>query len=434
MLTECFIAGRYLKVRHSAVSWITVTSIVGVTLGVAVLMIVLAVMTGFTDVMKTKLVETQAHFQVRSVFGPIKDRDAAVQKVEASGKGDVLAAPVITAPAMVRYGKRSIDPYVMALAFDFQKDLPRLQKSGRFDFDKMVQKRLPGEFPGRRGVIISSQMAQRWHVTLGSKIFLHSTEKLTKLIKVDEATGKVTVDSESSAYYPTQFVVTGIYSAGKYDFDRFFLFIDIDDAADLFELDYTDATAIFGWGKDAFNQRALLEQLQKEMSQDLKVRGWEENNQQLLNVLAVEKRMMFFLLIFIVLVAAFSIANTLITSVYQKTREIGVLKALGASDAMIRRVFLLQGFFIGLFGSCCGIALGATVIYFRNGILRFVARVTGSELFPKEFYYFNELPAKILLSDVTFIAVSSIVLCTVGALIPAMRAAHLDPAKALRYE
>ncbi len=436
MLTEFFIAGRYLKVRHSAVSWITVTSIVGVTLGVAVLLIVLAVMTGFTDLMKEKLVETQAHFQVRSAFGVIPDRDAAVKAMESVRPGEVLAAPVISSPVLVRYDERRIDPYVMVLAFDFRKDLPRLKQSGRFDFENMLLGKaeyLP-QLPGRRGVIISSDMAKRWRVRIGDKIFLHSTGKLTQLIKIDEKSGKISVDASSSAYYPTQFVITGIYSAQKYDFDRMFLFVDIDDAADLFDLGYENATAIFGWGKDAFHQTALLEKMRETLPSGLEVRGWEEANQQLLSVLAVEKRMMFFLLIFIVLVAAFSIANTLITSVYQKTREIGVLKALGASDATVRRIFLLQGFLIGLIGSFCGVALGSTVIYFRNDILQLVSRLTGSELFPKEFYYFNELPAKILFSDVSFIVVASIVLCTVGALIPAMRAAHLDPAKALRYE
>ena len=144
--------------------------------------------------------------------------------------------------------------------------------------------------------------------------------------------------------------------------------------------------------------------------------------------------MMFFLLIFIVLVAAFSIANTLITSVYQKTREIGLFKALGATDGAITGIFLLQGTLIGVIGSVAGVALGTLVITFRNDILHLASRWTGAELFPKEFYYFNELPAHIIPQDVAFIVIASIVLCTLGALLPAWRAARLDPATALRYE
>ena len=144
--------------------------------------------------------------------------------------------------------------------------------------------------------------------------------------------------------------------------------------------------------------------------------------------------MMYFLLIFIVLVAAFSIANTLITSVYQKTREIGVLKALGASDRTVMMIFVLQGTFIGVIGSICGTALGFLVITFRNQILDFTSKCFGVDLFPKEFYFFNGLPAHIVGTDVLFIVLPSILLCTLGALLPALRAAFLDPAKALRYE
>ena len=144
--------------------------------------------------------------------------------------------------------------------------------------------------------------------------------------------------------------------------------------------------------------------------------------------------MMFFLLVFIVLVAAFSIANTLITSVYQKTREIGILKAVGATDGMVMRVFLWQGLLVGAAGSLLGTALGCTVLYFRNDLLAAIARWTGHDLFPKEFYYFNELPAHIIPEDVLIIVFSSIILCTIGAVIPAIRAARLDPAGALRYE
>jgi lipoprotein-releasing system permease protein len=165
-----------------------------------------------------------------------------------------------------------------------------------------------------------------------------------------------------------------------------------------------------------------------------RVIGWEEANRNFLEVLEVEKLMMFFLLIFIVLVAAFSITNTLITSVYQKTREIGLLKALGCTDGSVMRIFIMQGFLVGLIGSISGTILGYLVIRFRQNILNFASMVSGQELFPKKFYFFDQLPAQIIFSDVAFIVICSIVLCTVGALLPALRAARLHPSEALRYE
>jgi len=133
-------------------------------------------------------------------------------------------------------------------------------------------------------------------------------------------------------------------------------------------------------------------------------------------------------------VAAFSIANTLITSVYQKTREIGLLKALGAAPGVVMKIFLLQGLLVGFIGSLAGIILGSTVIALRMNILNTVAGITGQQLFPPEMYYFNELPAHIVPADVAIVAISAIILCTAGAIVPALRAAKLDPARALRYE
>ena len=422
MLTELYLAWHYLKVRRNAVSWITLTSIIGVTLGVAVLMIVLAVMTGFTDLMKNKLIETQAHFQIRNPYGAMLSSTQAVQAVRDCG-GE--AAPVIQSPILVQYGRKYLDSRVAVLAAN-SSDLDK-----HFGFSRYLRDG-KNELEGRK-VVISRNMANRWGVRVGDKVLLHSANRLTNLVKVT-GSGKIEINPDASAYMPTEFVVSGIYSLGKFDFDRMILFIGIDDAAELFDLPWGSATAVFGWGDDPFDQSKLVSDIKSKLPAGYEVSTWEESNKELLNVLAVEKRMMFFLLIFIVLVAAFSITNTLITSVYQKTREIGVLKALGASDPTVMKVFLFQGLLIGVCGSLCGIGAGYLVILFRNNILNFISALSGRNLFPQEFYYFNELPAHIVPGDVIFIIVSSILLCTLGAVIPALRAARLEPAKALRYE
>ena len=422
MLTELFLAGRYLKPRRSAVSLITVLSILGVTLGVAVLIVVLAVMTGFTDLMKEKLIETQAHFQVRPLYGGvIYDPDEAVKAVEAAGG---RGAPVLESPVIVQLGK-SLDPRVIM----FGTSAENLLKFGIFKADTLKEGKLSLD---RGEIVISEDMARRWNVRVGSKLLLHTQQRLTRLVDF-KPEGGVELNRNASAYLPAEFVVSGIYSVGKYDFDRTFLFVGSDDAADLLTLPWGAATAIFGWGPDPFDQKELVGKV-RDALRHLRVVTWEEDNRQLLGVLAVEKNMMFFLLIFIVLVAAFSIMNTLITSVYQKTREIGILKALGASDCCTTFIFIFQGFLIGVLGSITGTLAGVLVIFYRNDIMDFASKAFHVELFPKQFYYFDGLPAHIVATDVLIIVGASIALCTLGALLPALCAARLDPAKALRYE
>ncbi len=427
MLTELYLAGKYLRPRRNMVSIIALMSILGVMLGVMVLIVVMAVMTGFTDVMKEKLIETQAHFQIRAPGGWLSYPEQAVNVVKAHG-GD--ASPVIQGAVLVQYGhnKRRLDTQAVIFAAP-QEDLKK-----HIDIRSYIKY---GSFKlGREGrksyAVISTDMAERWKIGVGDTFLVHSAKRLTDLVKFN-ANGKVELNQESSVYLPTEFTVSGIYSAGKSDFDRIVFFADPDDATELFDLPWGGATAVLGWWKDPFAQDKFLDTLRADLRNHLVI-SWEEANRNFLDVLNVEKMMMFFLLIFIVLVAAFSITNTLITSVYQKTREIGVLKALGCSNGTVMRIFIFQGLLVGVVGSFAGTVFGVLVIRFRNNILHFMSQLTGMELFPKKFYFFNELPAHIVPQDVVLIIGASIILCTLGALLPAWRAARLDPAEALRYE
>lgn len=439
MFHELFLAIRYLKPRRNAVSIITLTSIIGVTLGVMVLMVVMAVMSGFTGKMKSKLIETQSHFQIRSPRGPFSDYEVrnickTLEAYQAQGTA------VIQSPVLVQYtvtnafgqSAQRLDTQNLLFAAPEEDLKKRLNLE---NYLKAGSLKLGSSFEDdAHYAVISTYMAERWNLNVGDNFLVHSAKHLTDLVKFN-AEGGIELNDESTAYLPAEFTVAGIYELGKSDFDQLVFFAGMDDASELLfdPGQFAGATGIYGWGKDPFDQQKLLADLSAALPEYMVI-GWEEANRNFLEVLAVEKLMMFFLLIFIVLVAAFSITNTLITSIYQKTREIGLLKALGCTDGSIMRIFILQGFLVGLIGSICGTVSGYLVIRFRQDIVDFASMISGQELFPKKFYFFDQLPAEIILSDVLFIVISSIVLCTVGALLPALRAARLQPSEALRYE
>ncbi|MBQ9789891.1 MAG: ABC transporter permease [Lentisphaeria bacterium] len=423
MKTEIFLSGKYLKPDRSAVGVITIISIIGVVLGVAVLIVVLSVMTGFTELMKEKLLDTQAHLQIRYMYGrTIRRPNAVIKELEKHGGTGI---PIVMEPVLMQIG-RNLETTIGVMGVkkdDFAKriDLNSVIKSGKFELNK-------GE------IIIGDDLARRYRLRIGDKILLHSPRKLTDMVQLSED-GTVKLNENNPVYLPNEFTLAGTYSFNKSDFDRRMVFIDFDDAAELFGYRYGSATHIYGYVDDPYKIDGMIKAMKTNLEKEgFYVFSWKEMNANLLNVLEVEKRMMFFLLIFIVLVAAFSITNTLITSVYKKTREIGLLKALGASSAFCLRVFVYQGMLVGIIGSLIGTLLGILVVHFRNNILDFASKIAGHDLFPKEFYYFDGLPAKIVAGDVILIVVVSIILCTIGGLIPAIRAAKLDPAKALRYE
>lgn len=419
--TEIFLALRYFKPKRNAVSVITCISILGVTLGVAVLIVVLSVMTGFTDIMKKKLIDTTAHIQVFNYHdGYISDPAKVIATVKKCGA--TSTAPIVYLSALIQKDDRFLPKTIIGIDPEVKVSRDKIEKAMQF-----------GSFSLEKNeIIISGVIANELGVVIGDKLLVHAPNKLAKMVKVHK-NGKVELNKKADMYLPQEFKITGIFSFGKYDFDKNVLFVNLDDADEIFGLPWGAATAIYVWTEDPFNVSGIVKKMRKQLP-GLMVYSWRQMNEKLLGVLAVEKNMMLFLLVFIVLVAAFSITNTLITTVIQKTREIGLLKSLGATAGTILRVFVLQGFLVGFLGTCCGTGLGILVIIWRNQLMHAIGTVTGMELFPKEFYFFDELPASLVPHDLIIISIISIVLCTLGAIIPALRAARLDPAKALRYE
>ncbi len=434
---ESFLAWRYFKPKRNAVSVITLISVVGVSLGVAVLIVVISIMTGFTDHLKDKLLETGSHGQIRLPVrhyssnprgnAGVFSEEQAQRGAEAVRRLGGDALPVLISPVLLQV-REAFNPKAI-IACNPADD------GGRFRLKEAI--RTGRMFRSRNEILVSEPIMQEFQLELGDKILLHSPSSLARLVEKDPATGRYRASKDADFYLPQEFVICGTFSFDKYDFDKDIMFMALDDGDDLFNLAPGSATQIFFWTEDPFHMDVFLENLRKEVASALPeafVLSWKQLNSRILEVLGVEKNMMFFLLVFIVLVAAFCITTTLITTVIQKTREIGLLKSMGATSFVVLRVFLMQGLFVGIIGTAGGVLLGWLVVAYRMKILAAMRFFSGQEIFPKEIYLFNELPARIVWSDVAVISLIAVALCTIGALLPAVRAAKLDPAKALRYE
>ncbi len=207
----------------------------------------------------------------------------------------------------------------------------------------------------------------------------------------------------------------------------------LQDAQDLYDLK-SDVHGLLVVLQDPYQAPVVAAELAAALGPSYGTRTWMQENANILNALIVEKNVMFYLLFFIMIVAALCILSALITFVVQKTREIGMLKALGATDLQVSVVFLSQAALVGAVGDLAGYGLGKLALAYRNEFLHFLNRMTGFELFPSSIYGFTDLPALIVPGDILIICGSAWLICTLGGVIPAWRAGRLKPVEALRYE
>lgn len=420
-----FLALRYLKPKRTFLSIITLISIIGVMLGVTVLILVISVMTGFERELRRKVLGFDAHLMV--VSGGVMDDWSQVMRRSLELEGIAAAAPFVQGPVIAQFGNRRLAPKIRGIEPDLEEQVTSIREFievGEFDLD--------GDH-----VVIGSEIARELGIRVGDTMVLYSPgniseilEELDRLESRDETTGVADI---REMVLPTELEVTGIFESGRYLYDSEFLLVPLHIGQELYNLgggvhglslrsDDPYAAAQF--------QRTLLDALGPPNS----VLTWMDLNRQLFEAIRMERNVMFFLLMFIILVAAFGIMNTLITVTVQKTREIGIMKALGARTRQIMGVFLAQGMVVGVFGTITGLGSGILLIQYRNQVASWLSRTLGVEVFPQEVYQFAEIPAEIVVSDVVVICISAFAVCSLAALIPAWFAARLDPVKALRYE
>ncbi len=405
---ELFLGLRYLKPKRTFVSVITLISLSGVAIGVWVLIVVIAVMSGFDRELREKLMGMHAHVTVTS-GGLIEHSDKLLQTVLETPHVKA-ASPFAMGLVLVEFEHRVATPYLKGIDPEREVTVSQLtnyMKEGSLD--------LKGD-----KVVIGRELASQYGIFLGDKITVYSPRNLEK--KGDEV------------YLPMELTVTGIFESGMYEYDIGLIFTSLETAQELYSLGHAIHGIEIRTDDPINGARDVADALNEKLARPLRAQTWAELNQRLLGAIQVEKSVMFFILTFIIIVAAFGIMSTLITVTVQKTREIGVMKALGAASGKILRIFVLQGFIVGVFGVTVGIGLGLLTVQNINPINHCLSHVVGIDLFPRDIYNFPSIPAYLTPRDLLTIGISALVICTLAGLLPALRAARLEPVEALRYE
>jgi lipoprotein-releasing system permease protein len=419
-----FLALRYLKPKRTFLSIITLVSILGVTLGIMVLILVISVMTGFEQELRRKVIGFDAHLVVTN--GGVMEQWEQSAAICTSNPDVTAAAPFVQGPVIVQAGNRRMAPKIRGVDPALEDRIANIGDfiiEGEYDLD------------GQK-TVLGSELARELGVRTGDVVTIFSPGNFNEILEeLDrlETSGETANPSLRELILPTELEVAGIFESGRYLYDSEFLLVPLHIGQELYNLG-GGAHGLALRTSDPYLAPEIRSELEARLPPDHWAMTWIDMNRQLFDAIRMERHVMFFLLMFIILVAAFGIMNTLITVTVQKTREIGVMKALGARTGQIIGVFLAQGMVVGVFGTIAGLALGISTVQYRNEVSRFLSRVLGVEIFPASVYQFSEIPAEIVPSDVVLICVSAFAICSLAALIPAWFAARLDPVKALRHE
>jgi lipoprotein-releasing system permease protein len=340
--------------------------------------------------------------------------------VVAANKNVKGVAPYVIGQVLVKTEPESGNPQVLAPMI--RGIDPRLEER----VSALPHSLVEGTFDVKgRGLLVGKEIADRLGLSVGDRLAVYSVGKFEEW---ERSRNK----GKEEAPLADDYEVKGIFDAGYFEFNDLFVLCSLANAQDMYELD-DSAHGLMVTLHDPDKATEVEQQLRAALGGGFFISTWLHENP-ILDALVVEKNMMYYLLFFIVLVAAFGITSALITFVVQKTREIGMLKALGATSGQVMGLFLGQSLMVGALGVVAGYGLGMLAVTYRNEFLHFMRRATGFELFPASIYQFAELPALIVPGDVAVICGGSLLICLLAGLLPAWNAGRLKPVEALRHE
>ncbi|MFM2128953.1 MAG: hypothetical protein RL477_499 [Pseudomonadota bacterium] len=409
---ERLVALRYLRARRKEgfISVIAGFSLAGISLGVATLIIVMAVMNGFRQELLSRILGVGGHMTVYGTPGPLTDyADVAARLRKVAGVTD--AAPMITGQAMVTVGRRAGGVAVQGISRD---DLSRRKLiaghivSGSLD-----------AFGPSDTVLVGTRLATRFGLALGDQVTLVAPS------------GNVT--AFGTLPRAKSYRIAGLFEIGMYEYDNNFVYMPFD-AAQVFFREQGRASAIEVMLADPDALKAAKANVLAALGPGTRLRDWQDVNSSFFTAIQVERNVMFLILTLIILVAAFNVISGMIMLVKDKGRDIAILRTMGATRGAVMRIFLLAGASVGIVGTVVGFGLGLAFAANIETIRGWVSKLTGTDVFSAEIYFLSQLPAKIDPGEVMSVVAMSLALSFLATLYPSWRAARLDPVEALRYE
>ncbi len=413
---ELFVGMRYTRAkrRNHFISFISLTSMVGIGLGVAALIVVLSVMNGFQEELRSRILGVASHLQITGANNVLADWQTVSSKVQ-TAKHVTGTAPYIMAQGMLSNGQAvqgAIVRGVLPSEEDKVSDLATHMRAGQLADLKA------DEF----GIVLGAELAQSLGVVLGDKVVLMAPQ------------GQFT----PTGVVPRikQFTVVGLFQIGMYEYDAGLALINIDDAAKLYRMG-DNVSGVRLKLDDLFLAPKISTDLAVVLSnesQALFLTDWTQEHANFFRAIQMEKRVMFIILALIVAVAAFNIVSTLVMAVTDKRADIAIMRTFGASPSSIMAIFIVQGALIGIIGTVVGAFFGVLIALNISTIVPFIEHLFHVQFLAKDIYYISELPSHLLWGDVITIVILSFFLSLIATLYPSWKASKMNPAEALRYD
>ena len=416
MVYELVVGLRYTRARRRAgrngfVSFIAAVSMLGIALGVAALIVVLSVMNGFQDELRTRILAVASHIEIRGLNGTLTEWQSVARAAQTNPHVKATA-PYVLGQAMLSASDvnrgaliRGVDPKLEQTVADFGAH--------------MRQGTLSDLRPGEFGIVVGSELARALGARLGDSVVV--------------ITPQGTVTPAGTLPRVKSFRVVGVFEIGMFEFDSGLALIHLSDAQKLYRLGNA-VTGVRLKLDDLFAAPRVAHELVPLLPVDAEVRDWTLSHANFFRAVAIEKRMMFLILTLIVAVAAFNIVSAQVMVVTDKQADIAILRTQGASPASILSIFVIQGALVGTIGTLLGVAGGLALAYNIDIVVPFIERVLGVQFLDKSVYYISELPSEVQRADVLLVAGIAFALTLLATLYPSWRAARINPAEALRYE